>query len=451
MFRWAGKDDGDVAKSYGIWAPDEIYNPNYRWKDGSKGAYMYYFCTSSSWIHSVIGYAVSKTVHGPYKNVTPIIYSGFTKDKKENGDNNTKNDIYTNTNVDQLIKSHRISGFNSKWIRENGTYNNDYAPNAIDPNITKDSKGNLWLAYGSWSGGIYILPINKVTGQPIYPGKDGTNKYGQNVDRYFGTHLIGGYHMSGEAPYIKYDPQTKYYYLFVTYGGLNRTGGYNMRVFRSKHITSKYVDDQGHTPNYTSWETNDPTKQSNQKYGVKLEGNYSFSCLPYAYMSPGHNSVYIDNNHNWYLFNHTRFNNGTENHQLRVKQMIMTSDGWPIPLPFEYTGHELSINSSNIPNITKQIPGKYEFIDNGTDTNPNPIKPKEITLMPDHQITGAIRGLWSINQKENTLLVTLNTTEGKYVGEFKLQQDESKERNNVLVFSVQGNNKVLWGVKKYQK
>ena len=52
---------------------------------------------------------------------------------------------------------------------------NNYAPNAIDPTIFYNSNGKqLFMTYGSWSGGIFILEINKATGKPKYPGVDGT-------------------------------------------------------------------------------------------------------------------------------------------------------------------------------------------------------------------------------------------------------------------------------------
>lgn len=49
---------------YAVWAPDITYNENYVWEDGSKGAYMMYYCTSSTAFRSCIGYAVCKNVDG---------------------------------------------------------------------------------------------------------------------------------------------------------------------------------------------------------------------------------------------------------------------------------------------------------------------------------------------------------------------------------------------------
>lgn len=48
---------------------------------------------------------------------------------------------------------------------------------------------------------------------------------GASLICYFGLKLSGGYHQSGEGPYIVYDEETDYYYLFVTYGGLAAKGG----------------------------------------------------------------------------------------------------------------------------------------------------------------------------------------------------------------------------------
>ena len=91
------------------------------------------------------------------------------------------------------------------------------------------------MTYGSWSGGIFLLEVDPATGKPMYPGEDSTTEDGRIIDRYFGIKLSGGYHQSGEGPYIVYDEKTDYYYLFVTYGGLAAKGGYNMRLFRAEN------------------------------------------------------------------------------------------------------------------------------------------------------------------------------------------------------------------------
>lgn len=179
-FLWAGYNDSDCSGGYGVWAPDIIYNPSYVWNDGSKGAYMMYYCTSSTYIRSCTGYGVSKSAQGPFSYVDTVIYSGFTK-----GDNNvtttsslgtkTVNTNYANTNIPKLISEGRLSSTRSGWFNSAGNYNNSLFPNAIDPTVLFDASGNLWMTYGSWSGGIYILQLDPATGQPIYPKTNSGN------------------------------------------------------------------------------------------------------------------------------------------------------------------------------------------------------------------------------------------------------------------------------------
>lgn len=445
VFEWAGHDDADTKNGgYSIWAPDVIWNAAYQWEDGTQGAYMYYFSSSSTWRRSVISFAVSKNVEGPYKFVDTVIYSGFTE--KDATDGSDRNIQYEGTNIDELIKEGVIKeGFSEKWVRDNGTvYNNDYAPNAIDPNLIKEKNGTLWMSYGSWSGGIFLLQLDPATGKPYYPGVDSKTADGRTIDRYFGTHLLGGWHQSGEAPYILYDNQTDYYYLFITYGGLTRTGGYNMRLFRSKTIDGVYVDAKGNHPNYNSY----TSEKINDAFGIKVMGNYDFSALNSAYMAPGHNSAFIDDKGDWYLVYHTRFNEGTEYHEVRVHRMVMTDEGWPVAVPFEYTGQEKLMDATT----EMQLAGTYEFVNQGTNTSGTPIPEETIQLNSNQTVSGGINGNWEytkISDTEYHLVITDNSG-NRYVGQFYRQQDESTTHNDVLTFSVVGsNNTVLWGVKNY--
>ncbi|MFR2956842.1 MAG: family 43 glycosylhydrolase, partial [Lachnospiraceae bacterium] len=274
-FQWAGYNDGDCVGGYAIWAPDAIWNPYYKWDDGSTGAYMLYCCTSSTWRRSCISYLVSKTFDGTYTYVDTIIYSGFTKTGAVDGNSsrNTKWDndyLNLNTLLEKGSENGGIDEISDNWFDQTGDWNHLYAPNAIDPNLFFDASGEkLYMSYGSWSGGLFLLELDPATGEAIYPGVDSTDEVSGNfVDRYFGVHLAGGNHQSGEAPYIQYDPETGYYYLYETYGGLTAEGGYNMRLFRSENPTGPYVDAAGGNASESG--------ENNDNYGIKLIGNYSF-------------------------------------------------------------------------------------------------------------------------------------------------------------------------------
>jgi len=235
-FEWAGYDDADSAGGYNLWAPDVIYNEDFEWGNGETGAYLLYYSATSTWRRSAIVMLASQDIEGPYEYVDTIIYSGFTS--VDSTDGSERNTNYEATNLPDLIDDGTISEFNEEWVRNNGReYNTDYAPNAIDPAAFYDEDDKLWLGYGSWSGGIYLLELDSATGKPIYPGEDGVTEDGRVIDRYFGVKISGGYHQSGEGPFFGYDDETGYYYMWVTYGGLQSNGGYNMRLFRSEEAT----------------------------------------------------------------------------------------------------------------------------------------------------------------------------------------------------------------------
>lgn len=108
-----------------MWAPDVFWNKDYVNTDGTKGAYMIYFCTSSTAIRSVISYAVSQNIEGPYTFVDTLVYSGFTKTDQKDGNSNI-NKNYKNTNIQTLINNGTLKdGVNSEWFTGNN-YNNAY-------------------------------------------------------------------------------------------------------------------------------------------------------------------------------------------------------------------------------------------------------------------------------------------------------------------------------------
>ena len=52
-FAWAGEDLEDCAGGFAVWAPDVVWDADYINTDGSRGAYLMYFCTSSTYMRSV--------------------------------------------------------------------------------------------------------------------------------------------------------------------------------------------------------------------------------------------------------------------------------------------------------------------------------------------------------------------------------------------------------------
>ena len=253
VFDYAGNKNSLIRtddRTKHIWAPDVVYNK-------AQDMYYMYFCTTSTWNASNLCYATSKNPEGPYKWQGALIYSGFAKES-----------IGATDVLDYVSQEYA----EENYISAKNEYNfNDY-PNAIDPSVFYDEDGRMWMVYGSWSGGMFLLEIDEQTGLVSHPEADPEN----NVDPYFGKRLMGGGHMSIEGPYILYDEAHGYYYLFVSYGSLVREGGYQMRVFRSETVDGTYVDMNGEYPGKSVEHAN---------FGLKVSGNYYLPSLDMAYMA----------------------------------------------------------------------------------------------------------------------------------------------------------------------
>lgn len=429
-FKWAGEDDSDCKGGFAVWAPEIFWNKDYINEDGTKGAYMIYYSVSSTYIRSAIGFAVSQDVEGPYEYVATIVYSGFTREESYDEDSDV-NKKWSNTNIQSLIKMGILESENPNWFNRNGSYNNSIYPNAIDANVFYDNTGKLWMTYGSWSGGIFILELDKETGKPIYPGEDGKTEDGRLIDRYFGTKISGGYGKSGEGPYVIYHPDTDYYYLYVTYGWLGADGEYNMRVFRSKNPEGPYEDSLGQNAVLKG-------NEAHSSIGNKLMGHFLFENK-FGYVSPGHNSVYLDaQSGEQYLVFHTRFPQRGEVHDVRVHQLFMNKDDWPIAAPYRYTGEKLEEID------VKAIAGEYQFVNHEKDISNHLKKSITISLNDDGTITGSVSGTWEL---DGDYYANISIDGNVYKGVFLRQWTELNERTDITFTALSDEGKSVWGIK----
>lgn len=442
-FAWAGENDSDSKGGYSVWAPDVFWNKDYINEDGTTGAYMMYYSASSTYIRSAIGFAVSQNIEGPYKYGDTVVYSGFTRDDAYDN-NSVINKKWTNTNIKKLMDNGTLAGARSEWFNANGSYANHIYPNAIDSTLFYDENGKLWMTYGSWSGGIFMLEIDKATGKAIYPGQDGTTADGRLIDRYFGTKIAGGYFKSGEGPYIVYDKNTDYYYLYVTYGWLGADGGYNMRQFRSKTPDGPYVDAKGQNAVL-------PGNTDNAPYGNKLMGNFLFerkvgdpgTGIGTGYVSPGHNSVYYDaETGQQFLIFHSRFPQTGEMHEVRVHQMFMNKDGWPVVAPYRYTGETLGkVNEQD-------LIGEYKFITHVKDNSATIRNSVFIRLNDDYTISGDVNGAWKKTGHNQAEISVDGVT---YNGVFVRLWDPTSERYVMTFTAMSGEGVSVWGSKLQSK
>ncbi|MFV0343379.1 MAG: glycoside hydrolase family 43 protein [Anaerocolumna sp.] len=413
------KTESNPGLTGNLWAPDVIYND-------TMNKYCLYMSVNGDDWNSVITLLTADNIEGPYEYAGNVVFSGFN----------------TTTHPVEKTDVYKVLGDNADISRYQSV--NDSKINAIDPNLQYDDEGNLWMSYGSWFGGLYMLKLDTETGLRDYTYTYATEK---NVsDAYYGYKIAGGNAVSGEGPYIlKTDD---YYYLFVSYGGLSAEDGYQMRVFRSTKITGPYVDQNGESAIYTRNLNN-----LSSKIGIRIMGSYQLSGNYDTHVAQGHNSAFVDEDGKIQLVYHTRFAGGKdgikEAHQVRVQQLFVNEDGWLISAPYEYAGETLSETGYS----KEEMTGNYEFIVHTPNTFYSiygkivagiaPIK--NITLNEDGTVTGDLTGTWTYKEESPEMSVILDGIE--YKGLFLKQATENKHRM-VTTFTALGENVCVWGSKK---
>ncbi|MBE5871185.1 MAG: glycoside hydrolase family 43 protein [Lachnospiraceae bacterium] len=407
-FSFVGKNG---EGGYSVWAPSVIYDKTTR-------KYLMYFCTTSSFIKSNIALATSEQIEGPYHYEKTILYSGFTKP-----------DI-AKTDFEEIMGGDKET--RKRYVLSTG-FNNQLWPNAIDPAAFYDEEDRMWMVYGSWSGGIFLLEIDPETGEPIHPQEDPATE----TDRYYGKRLIGGYHHPIEGPYIQYDADTGYYYLFLSYGNLQANGGYQIRVFRSDKVDGVYTDAAGQSLGIGG------DLNAFADYGVKLMGNYTLPSLSVTYMAPGGQSVFYGKDGNLYIVYHQRYKQKGETHNVRVHRIVMNEDGWPCILPFATNGETLSETGYKQSDLT----GTFYLLDHGLSVDAKVNEPAECTFKKG-KIEGELTGSYEVEQGTN--YITMKLGNAVYKGVMVEMTDEAG--NDTFCISAVGeNNHAIWGVHYLKK
>jgi arabinan endo-1,5-alpha-L-arabinosidase len=377
------------------------------------GRFFHYYSLTSSWRSSAIGVAISNTADGPY------VTQGLFVRSAEAGGNLTPDGTRNWTNGQDQFPG----GSSTEPINH---------PNCIDAQVFFDKTGeNFYMTYGSWSGGIFIMEIDPITGLL----KEGSAINAESNG--YGRKLIANRHTAIEAPYIIYSPESDYYYLFVSYGGLTATGDtaannnnhgrYNLRIFRSRNPYGPYDCARfrvtTENPNPLTTLNMHPTRNNvmdYRNYGVKILGGYHFAQIPgennrvnapgsQGFLSPGHNSAYYDPaTGKYFLIFHTRFVNGGEGHQVRVHEMFINEDGWLIASPFRYDAG--TIRTFN----ERQLTGTWKILDHGRDNNSSHFgdpafhTSQAYTFHANGTVSGPQTGTWELKPDGKTAHITLD-------------------------------------------
>jgi arabinan endo-1,5-alpha-L-arabinosidase len=188
--------------------------------------------------------------------------------------------------------------------------------NAIDPAIVMDEQDRVWMAWGSFWGGIKMRRIDPTTGNV---SSEDTTTYALAARD--GIDAVRGPRASQaiEGPYIiRHDG---WYWLFVSFDACCRgaESTYNVRVGRSRAITGPYVDRDG---------------------VAMTEGGGTLVMAGVGEIAgPGHNSILTDDGGRHFIVHH--FVNVAEGpaspdaplaipRSLQIRPLFWAWDGWPI-------------------------------------------------------------------------------------------------------------------------
>ncbi len=429
---WASQASTNYDINGNLWAPDIIYNK-------AMGKWCQYLSVNGdNWASSIVMLTADK-ITGPYVYQAPVVISGF---------NGTNTNSYKSTDLEIVLGTQ--ASLPSRYAK--GSSWGTTWPNCIDPCVFYDANGNLWMTYGSWSGGIFSLQLDEQTGlrdyNVNYPLVGATNNY--TSDPYYGKKIAGGYYVSGEGSYVHH--VGNYYYLFVTYGGLDSKGGYEMKVFRSQNPDGPFVAPNGTSAVYSSYQMN--YGLNGITLGEKIIGAYDdwgfMTVGTKGELSQGHNSVITDAKGRTLLVYHTRFNDGTEGHQVRVHQLFSNQDGWLVAAPFEFTGETLTdadVSTSQRFNA-QQVAGSYQVMIHKQKmdyANQEVVRPVAITLNTDGSVSGTYTGTWSL--VDGTSYINLTVAGLTYKGVVMEQQMEPTTIKALAFSGMNSAGTCIWGYK----
>lgn len=165
--------------------------------------------------------------------------------------------------------------------------------NAIDPSLLLDRDGRLWMAFGSFWAGLFVVELDPATGLRRAPTTPPVQlAWSEKI----------------EAPTLY--RRGSYYYLFLNEGlccrGKDST--YRVLVGRSRSVTGPYLDDTGRD-----------LRERGGRLVLGTQGDF---------IGPGHATVVEDAGHQWLS---VHFYDGTRNgaSALALRRLAWTNDGWP--------------------------------------------------------------------------------------------------------------------------
>lgn len=292
--------------------------------------------------------------------------------------------------------------------------------NAIDPTIIENHETKqLWMVYGSFFGGIFAVELDRKTGLTLKEGDQG--------------HLIAhraNYQVDNmEAPEVIYNPDTKKYYLFVSYGPLVTT--YNVRVCVADKPEGPYKDYLGV----------DPRGEVN---------TFPVLTAPYRFENHGgwqgmaHCTCFDDGNGNYYLASQGRLQSEPGMMDLCIRRMDFREDGWPMVSPERFAGDaQQKLSQSN-------IYGEYEVIRIVDNYIEKELSDGQSNVLLEEEVNKSERVVLDGNNvsdfKDGSFTLTLKDTKISGVKSY-IGHDWENQKQTVLFTGIDNQGFAVWGKK----
>lgn len=180
--------------------------------------------------------------------------------------------------------------------------------NCIDPNVFEDVNGGMWLSFGSYGTGIYMVQLDKTTMKPAKtkPGDDPTLTHLTYRPKVLSNDSNGS-PQAIECPSLIY--HNGYYYLFVSFDGCcnGSNSTYKIAYGRATSMGGPYLDQSGRS---------------------MLDSGGTIFDQDDGRWIPGGQFIYKDGSQ-WLCVHHAYDKNNGGIATLRIKNLYFDADGWP--------------------------------------------------------------------------------------------------------------------------
>jgi arabinan endo-1,5-alpha-L-arabinosidase len=297
--------------------------------------------------------------------------------------------------------------------------------NAIDPSVTVTPSGEHWMVYGSAWDGLFELKLNPTTGLAMSPGDKGTRVVRRGMTN-------GIYNGNLEGPEVIYNPDTKYYYLFVAYDWLATK--YNVRVYRSTSPNGPFLD----------WKGDHVDNQADN--GPMIIAPYKFQNHS-GWAGVSHCSVFQDNGQ-YFIAHQGRPEVDRAFMVLHVRKLFWTADGWPVASPERYAWEDnATVAHADLTGEWEQIILGYRVVPGygNEQTSPDYQTSVSLTLSANGTMNGDANNKWTYSAPWLELKWANGYTDKVFV---QKGRDWENKKNTVIFTGFNNEGTAIWGKKK---